>query len=111
MRSKMGRRHPFLYAAMLLVPIALVLRWHPPPGWSDMALFYFILATGLFLSLATSLFDVPAAALAPELAPDYHDRTSLMSFRFLFAMIGSALTSILAYGVFLRPTPSTQWGS
>ena len=110
LRSNLGRRHPFLYVAMLLVPISLMIRWHPPTDWSDTALFYFILASGLLMSLSTSLFDVPAAALAPELAPDYHDRTVLMSFRFLFATIGSALTSILIYGVFLRPTPQQPVG-
>ena len=103
-RSNLGRRHPFMYAAMLLVPVALLIRWHPPADWSDMQLFYFIFATGLFMSLATSLFDVPASALAPELAPDYHERTVLMSFRMLFGMIGTAITSVLCYGVFLRPT-------
>ena len=103
-RSKMGRRHPFMYVAMLLVPAALLIRWHPPTDWSDMHLFYFIFASGLFMSFASSLFDVPASALAPELAPDYHDRTSLMSFRVLFGMVGAAIMSILSYGVFLRPT-------
>ncbi len=109
-QSRLGRRHPFLYVGMILVPIAIYVRWHPPTGWSDMALMGYILATGLFMNLSTSLFDVPSAAMGPELVSDYHDRTVLMGYRFLFQMIGMALASVLIYGVFLRPTAKQPVG-
>ena len=80
-QSRLGRRHPFLYAGMVMVPIAIYLRWHPPTGWSDMALVGYILVTGLLMNLSTSLFDVPSAAMGPELVTDYNERNVLMSYR------------------------------
>ena len=109
-RSRLGRRHPFLYAGMVLVPIAIYLRWHPPTEWSDMALVGYILVSGLLMNLSTSLFDVPSAAMAPELVTDYNERSVLMSYRLLFMMIGMALGTVLIYGVFLRSTPEHPVG-
>lgn len=109
-QSRFGRRHPFLFAGMIMVPIAIYLRWHPPTGWSEMALMGYILATGLLMNLSTSLFDVPSAAMGPELVSDYHERSVLMSYRSLFMMIGMALGTVLIYGVFLRSTPEHPVG-
>ncbi len=109
-QSRLGRRHPFLFAGMMLVPIAIYLRWHPPTDWPDMALVGYILVSGLLMNLSTSLFDVPSAAMAPELVTDYHERSVLMSYRLLFMMIGMAMGTVLIYGVFLRSTPEHPVG-
>lgn len=109
-RTPWGRRHPFIYAAALFVPIAFFLRWNPPADWSHTHLFVYILLTGLFVNLSTSLFDVPANALGPELAKDYHGRTVLLSYRWVFLAMGTILTNLLVYGVFLRATPDYPRG-
>ncbi|MFN7264531.1 MAG: MFS transporter [Phenylobacterium sp.] len=108
-RSRIGRRHPFIYVALLLVPVALFLRWHPP-GWDASAMFWYILGTGLFLNLAWSLYEVPSGALAPELAPDYHDRTVLLGYRWMLGTLGTALATVLIYGIFLKKTPEHPVG-
>lgn len=109
-RSPWGRRHPYMYAAAAPVAISFVLLWNPPSGWSDGALFAYLLATVLFTQLATSFYEVPSAALAPELAPDYHERTVLLSYRFVIGVIGGALGAVMAFGVFLRATPEYPAG-
>ncbi|MCA6298806.1 MAG: MFS transporter [Phenylobacterium sp.] len=108
-RSRIGRRHPFIYLALLLIPVALFLRWHPP-GWEASAMFWYILGTGLFLNLAWSLYEVPSGALAPELAPDYHDRTVLLGYRWMLGTLGTALATVLIYGIFLKKTPEHPVG-
>ena len=108
-RSRIGGRHPFIYMALLLLPVALFLRWHPP-GWDASAMFWYILGTGLFLNLAWSLHEVPSGALAPELAPDYHDRTVLLGYRWMLGSLGTALATVLIYGVFLKKTPDHPVG-
>ena len=108
-RSRIGRRHPFLYLAMFLVPVALFLRWHPP-GWDASAMFWYILGTGLFVNLAWSLYEIPSGAMAPELAPDYHDRTVLLGYRWILGSLGTALATVLIYGIFLRKTPEHPVG-
>jgi len=110
LRSRWGRRHPFLYAGLLLIPIALYFRWHPPVGWSIPALFVYVLGTGLLVNLAFSLYEVPSGALAPELAPGYHQRTVLLGQRWAFGAFGAALATVLVYGVFLRATPEFPVG-
>ncbi|MFM8820842.1 MAG: MFS transporter [Phenylobacterium sp.] len=108
-RSRIGRRHPFLYLAMFLVPVALFLRWHPP-GWDASAMFWYILVTGLFVNLAWSLYEIPSGAMAPELAPGYHDRTVLLGYRWILGSLGTALATVLIYGIFLRKTPEHPVG-
>jgi Na+/melibiose symporter-like transporter len=110
LRSPWGRRHPLIYIAIPLIVIALHLRWNPPPNLSDPLLFAFILLTGLGVNFALSLYEVPSNALAPELAPRYHDRTVLQGYRWTFGVCGGALISVLMYGVFLRSTPEYPMG-
>lgn len=104
LRSRWGRRHPFIYAGIALIPIALYLRWHPPAAWPVPALFWYVLGSGLFVNLAYSLYEVPSGALTPELAPGYHQRTVLVSQRWAFGAFGTGIATVLVYGVFLRPT-------
>lgn len=108
--SRLGRRHPFLIAALLMLPVAIYFRWHPPEGWQPEHMFWYILGTGLFINLAWSFYEVPSGAMTPELAPDYHDRTVVLSYRFMLGTMGSGLATILIYGIYLRATPDNPVG-
>jgi GPH family glycoside/pentoside/hexuronide:cation symporter len=110
LRTRLGRRHPFMYLSAVPVAVSFVLLWAPPQGWSDPALFGYLLGCVLLVRLTTSFYEVPSAALAPELAPDYHDRTTLLSYRYLLGTLGSVAAAILAFGLFLRPTPEQPMG-
>ncbi len=99
-RSPLGRRHPWLYGAALPIVIFWLLLWHPPGGSEGMQLLYlFLIATAVRISF--SAYEVPTLALLPELSSDYHDRTSIMRFRFLFGWGGGLAIMAIAYGVFL----------
>ena len=110
LRSPLGRRHPLLYLSVPLVGLSVVLVWSPPHGLSQPALFAYLLATALFARLSYSFYSVPAGALAPELAPAYHDRTRLLGYRWLLGTVGGAIAAVLIYGVFLRATPQYPLG-
>jgi GPH family glycoside/pentoside/hexuronide:cation symporter len=101
-RSRWGRRHPFMYASAIPLAIAFYCLWHPPHGWSNHAMFVYLLATLIAVRLMLSLYEIPSSALGPELTSDYDQRTSLMSFRFLFGTLGGAGMAVLAFQVFLR---------
>jgi Na+/melibiose symporter-like transporter len=60
--------------------------------------------------IASSFFEIPSLALAPELAPEYHERTRLLAWRFLFLVVGGALVSAVLYLVFLRQDASNPLG-
>ena len=109
-RSRLGRRHPFILAALLVLPVAIYLRWHPPAGWAPEQMFYYILGTGLFLNLIWSFYEIPTSALAAELAPEYDDRTVQLSWLWVLSALGTAIATALIYGVFLRATPDHPVG-
>lgn len=109
-KSKLGRRHPFMYAAAVPFALAFFLLWNPPVGWSDDALFVYLLVCLLTLRFFDTFFELPHSALAPELAKDYHERTSLISMRMLFGVIGGLGMTVMAYQVFLKENPDGSGG-
>ncbi|MDP3853461.1 MFS transporter [Phenylobacterium sp.] len=109
-KSKLGRRHPFMYAAAVPFSLAFFLLWNPPVGWSDEALVGYLLACLLTLRFFDTFFELPHSALAPELAKDYNERTSLISIRMLFAVIGGLGMTVMAYQVFLKENPDGSGG-
>ena len=109
-RTRWGRRHPFLIAGLLLIPIALYFRWSPPRDWAADSMFWYVLATGLFVNVSFSIFEIASNALGPELAKAYHDRTVLIGYRWMIGAGTSALATVLIYGVFLRATPEHPVG-
>ena len=101
-RSSWGRRHPFMYASAVPLAVAFYFLWNPPHGWSNHAMFLYMITLLITLRLLLSLYEIPSSALAPELTPDYDQRTGLMSWRFFFGTIGGAGISWMAFSVFLR---------
>lgn len=101
-RSKLGRRHPFMYVAALPVSVAYFLLWNPPKDWSHEAIAGYLLACLLTVRLFDTFFELPHNALAPELAKDYHERTKLLSLRAVFTVAGGLGMTVMAYQVFLK---------
>lgn len=109
-RGRWGRRHPFLYGAILPVAVGYLLLWNPPQGWSDPALFVWLVACVLIVRTCITVYEIPSSALVSEFTPDYDKRTALLSFRFLFGWIGGVGMTFLAFQVFLAVTPSNPMG-
>lgn len=109
-RSKIGRRHPWLYAAIIPIAIAWIALWHPP-SLSEWQTFAYLFIVAMLVRMTFSAYEVPALALLPELSRDYHDRTAIMRFRFLFGWGGGLTIMFLAYAIFLVPTPEYETGT
>ena len=101
-RSRWGRRHPFMYASAVPLAVAFYFLWNPPLGWSHRSLSIYLIVSLVAVRLLLSLYEIPSQALGPELTSDYDRRTSLMSWRFLFGVIGGSSIVFLALRVFLR---------
>jgi GPH family glycoside/pentoside/hexuronide:cation symporter len=101
-RSPWGRRHPFMYFSAVPIALATVLLWRRPEGLPNGAMTVYVLVMLVVLRLAGGLYQIPSDALAPELAPDYHERTTLISWRWFFGLFGLVIISVLLNGVFLR---------
>jgi len=100
-RSRIGRRHPFMYAAIIPTGVAFWLLWSPPEGLSEGGNFTWLLGALLAVRFFSSLYEVPSTALAPELAPGYNARTGLLGLRYFWGVLGGVLTSVLAFQIFL----------
>jgi glycoside/pentoside/hexuronide:cation symporter, GPH family len=109
-RSRLGRRHPFMYASALPCALVYYLLWNPPSGLGTGALFWYLLLMAIVVRILIALYEVPSAALLAELTEDYDLRTSLVAYRFFFGYLGAVLMGVIALSVFLRPTAAQSVG-
>jgi glycoside/pentoside/hexuronide:cation symporter, GPH family len=92
-RSRWGRRHPFLYFSAIPTAATYFLIWNPPAGWSQTALFWYLLVMAILIRTAITFYETPSTSLAPELARSYDERSALFGWRLFFAwVIGSIMT-------------------
>ena len=101
-RSRWGRRHPFMYASAVPCALALFALWRPPTWLSGTSLFAYMVGLMIVVRLFTAMYEIPSAALAPELTKDYHLRTRLFAVRNNFGTIAGGLMMFLLNVVFLR---------
>ena len=101
--SKWGKRHPWMYAAILPMAGAWLMLWHPPSVGSDW-LYGYLLLFAFLMRAAVSCYEIPALSVVPGLTSDYDERTSLTRWRFMFAWMGGLAMLMLAFGVFLVPS-------
>ena len=88
-RSRLGRRHPFMYAALLIFPLSFWALFNPPSFLFDEAhKFAYILIFALLIRTGTTLIEVPSVAQLPELESDYHRRSRWLSLRHALAWYG-----------------------
>jgi GPH family glycoside/pentoside/hexuronide:cation symporter len=105
-RGRWGRRHPWMYASALPIAVGWLLLWNPPE-WSEHARLFWLFGTAVLVRSAVSCYEVPAAALTPELSGDYDERTRITAWRYLFGWAGGLTILITAYTIFLAPNPPT----
>lgn len=102
-RSKLGKRHPWMYFTAIPVGALYLLLWHPPLG-DPLTTVTYLAGVSILIRTAISCYEVPSAALAPELTSDYHERTSVLGYRYLFGWAGGIAMVVLTFGYFLAPT-------
>ena len=94
-RTKRGRRLPFLLWFGIPFGLSFVLLWWAPPWTSQWALAIHITLAFIIADTMSTLISIPFLSLTPELTSDYDERTTLTSFRSFFQ-----LTSALAVVIF-----------
>lgn len=110
-RSRWGRRHPFMYVAILPVSALVYFLWNPPyESLDEQGLFIYLVAIVVPLRLLLTFFDVPSNALTPELTKDYDERTRLSTYRMSANWAAVTVFAMLLYGYWLRETPDQPEG-
>ena len=100
LRSRWGRRHPFMYASAVPLGLFFVGLFVPPAGLGDWGLFAWLTVFAVLTRGAMTLYHVPHLALGAELTEDYEERTSIVSFRQVFGVLGNLATVVFGFLVF-----------
>ncbi|MBP9041665.1 MAG: MFS transporter, partial [Anaerolineaceae bacterium] len=102
-RSRWGRRKPYILFGAIPFGLTIWLMFSLPAGMTGATAFIAVLGTFLLVDTAQTLVSVPYYALSAELTYDYDERTSLISIRMIFTVVGyilgAASTTLLA-GIF-----------
>ena len=86
--TRLGRRRPWMLAAVPLMAVFFVMTWSPPAGlegaslvaWCAVALFGFY--------TAYTIYTVPHLSLGAELSGNYHERTRVFAGQRIFFVLG-----------------------
>ena len=104
LRSRWGRRHPFMYAAALPMAVTFFFVFSPPDGLGQTGLFLWMLSWTVLARAAMTLYHVPHLALGAELTEDYAERTVVVAYRIFFGVLGMMLLFLVSRYVFMAPT-------
>lgn len=95
-RSRWGRRRPFLLFFSIPFGLGFLLLWWAPPWQSQLALMITVTLAFMISDTLQTLVTVPFFALTPEITPDYDERTSLTGYRMFFNLLVSLITAVVA---------------
>ena len=96
-KSRLGRRHPFMFASPLPVMICVFLIFTPPEGMNQFAIFAWFTGFTILLKLSITLFTIPHLALGAELSDDYIERSKIMSFNNVLSYTGVIIMHVYVW--------------
>ena len=95
-RHRLGRRHGFMYAAILPFSLSIYLLFSPPDIVQN-HLFVWLVACAVATRLSFTFFAVPWNAMFAELSDDYSERSELVAYRFA---IGWLVGIVFVYSIY-----------
>jgi Na+/melibiose symporter-like transporter len=107
-RSRWGRRHPFMYASALPMAVSFWFLFNPPAGAEQTTLFVWFTVFAVLVRASMTLYSIPSNSMVAELTSSYDDRTSLVSWRFMFGWGGGLCMTQVAYRIFFPDVGETS---
>lgn len=101
LRSRFGRRLPFMVCGLLPFACAFGLLFSIPGSLTGATQFLYVTACLVVLRLSLSFFVLPFTAVGAEVTDDYRERASIVAFRLSFQNMGILLGVVLGLGVFM----------
>ncbi|MGC9467980.1 MAG: MFS transporter [Anaerolineae bacterium] len=96
LRTRWGRRRPFLLLFAIPYGLAFMMLWWAPPWESQLLLMIHVTIAYALSDTFQTLVVVPFHAMTPELTSDYDERTSLASYRMFFNFLASLAGGVVA---------------
>jgi len=97
LKSKLGRRHPLMYAAAVPLGVFMALLFSPPSGLGEQGLIAWLFTFLILARLTFTFFTVPWSALTAELTDSYSERSVIVGWR---QIVGYSLGSLYGYVIF-----------
>ena len=88
-RTRFGRRRPFILIGAILCAVMFALLWSPPSGWSPTAIGWWFMGMVFLYYTAYTIFAVPWGAMGLELTSDYNERTKVQAYRTVIQGVGA----------------------
>lgn len=88
---KSGRRRPFILIGMVPFAATFAAIWFPAHIESATLQFAYYAGIYVLISVSMTVVVVPYQALLPELTENYHERTSLATFRSVSSIVGTLI--------------------
>ena len=115
-RTRWGRRHPFIYVAIIPFTLSYYFILQNPGSISageitESELFVRLVFLLIIMRLSMTFYEVPRGALQPELTKDYDQRNQISGIGMAFGWIGGAGMASIAYAFFFVETPDFMGAS
>ena len=110
LKTRFGRRHPLMYVSVLPLALSLYFVFAPPDGVEHAVLFAWLLFWAVAVRTAMTFFLVPWNALYAEFSDDYVERTSIITYRYLFGWIGGVTFTFCTWTFIFPTTPEFSPG-
>ena len=102
--TRWGRRHPLMLVASLPLGLSIFGVFVPPQGLSEVGLFVWLLVFTVLTRGLMTVYFVPWAAIAAELSDDYHERTSVMAYRYAVGWTVAVLFPLFTFNSLMSGT-------
>lgn len=109
LRTRWGRRHPFMYASAIPVALSFYFLWFPP-HLGQSGLFLYLIAMAIVVRTFITMFEIPNSAMIAEMTSDYDQRTIFLSFRYFFGVLGGAVMTFITFRYILTPDATHHLG-
>jgi GPH family glycoside/pentoside/hexuronide:cation symporter len=99
LRTRWGRRKPFLVLASPFILLGAIFMWTPPGKTILITAIYFMFINIMYRT-AYSLVGIPYDGTLPEMAPDSKQRVGLSYWKSVFGILGVLIGSLVAAPLF-----------
>ena len=101
MQSRLGRRHPFMYVGLVVLPLSFYALFNPIIELDEFNRWGYILVAAILIRTGTTLVEVPSVALLPDLVKDYDERNQWLVLRHAFGWYGGNGIHVINMGLWV----------
>ena len=109
-KSETSRRRPFLFAGAIVSALSFAMIFTTPVFGNQLFTAAYVLVAMMIYAFGYTLFNVPYMSMPSEMTPDYHERSSIHSYRMVFVSLGGLLAGAVA-PFMLEKMGRTEWSS